>query len=39
MVPVWYKIIVDSNVLTLTCIRYLIVKLTTKRLPIVIGEP
>ena len=27
-----------NNVLTLTCLSYLILKVTTKRLPIVIGE-
>ena len=37
MVPVWYKIIVENNVLTLACIPYQRLKLTTK--PIVLGEP
>ena len=32
-----YKLIVENDVLTLTCIRYLRLKLTTQ--PIVIGEP
>ena len=36
LVPVWYKIIVGNNVLTLACITYLSLKWTTK--PIVIGE-